>query len=208
MGAVRTSYPRFRRETKPARMELTEDDVEILRRVFRHRFIRADDLYRLFPERSPDKLSRRLTRLYRAQFLDRPIAQVDRFREGGSQSMVYGLDAGGARYLSEAEGASIRSGDWKARNRAYTRENLDHTLSITRFLVDMELACRAREDVSLITFEEILAGAPEETRKAALPGRWRVLVRWAERAGRCARCDLRASCPQARREFGAFFRVP
>jgi hypothetical protein len=183
VGAVRTSHPRFRRQAPAPRIDLTSDDIEILRRVFRHRFIRAEDLYRLFPDRSPDKLSRRLTSLYRNQFLDRPIAQVDRFREGGSQSMVYGLDTAGARYLAENEGLSIRSGDWKARNRAYTRENLDHTLATTRFLVDLELACRARPDISFIPFEEILASAPEETRNSALPGRWRVPVRWADRSG-------------------------
>ena len=89
MGASRASFPRFRREGTAPRIELTADDIEILRRVHRHRFIRADDIYRLFPERSRDHLSRRLAGLYRNQFLDRPIAQVDRFQEGGgSQPFV------------------------------------------------------------------------------------------------------------------------
>lgn len=179
MGAVRRSYPRFRRDgTTTQRVELTADDVAILRHVYRHRFVRADDLYRLFPERSHDKLSRRLTRLYRSQLIDRPIAQVDRYREGGSRALVYGLDNGGARYLKEAIGVSISAADWRARNRSYTRENLEHTLAVSRFLIDLELACAARQGVSLITLDEILASAPEKTRRLAQPGRWSVPLRW------------------------------
>jgi len=148
-------------------MELTDDDVDILRRVFRHRFVRADDLYRLYADRSPDKLSRRLMRLYRNGYLDRPIAQVDRYRAGGSQPMVYGLDSKGARLLSERFGAPVGSGDWKSRNRSYTRENLDHTLAVAGFLIGLELACRLRDDLSLIHAEEIGGAA-----------RWNVPVTW------------------------------
>ena len=164
-------------------MALTADDIEILSRVFRYRFVRADDLYRLFPDRSPDRLSRRLTWLYRNQYLDRPIAQIDRFRSGGSQAFVYGLDNAGARLLAERLGLSITSGEWKARNRTYTRENLDHTLSIARFMVDLELACRRSGNVELISFDEVLADAPERTRRRPQPGRWPVPVRWADASG-------------------------
>lgn len=170
MGAVRKSHPRFARAADAPRIELTDDDIDILRRVFRHRFLRADDLYRLYPGRSPDKLSRRLMRLYRSGFLDRPIAQVDRYRAGGSQPMVYGLDTAGARLLAERCGVSVGSGDWKSRNRTYTRENLDHTLAVATFLVDLELACRERENLSLIQPEEIIGNAPA--------ARWAVPVSW------------------------------
>jgi hypothetical protein len=183
MGEPRVSYPRFRRTSAAPRLELTDDDIEILRRVFRYRFVRADDLYRLFDQRSPDKLSRRLVRLYRNHYLDRPIAQVDRYREGGSRALVYGLDNAGARFIAESLGYSVTSGDWKSRNRTYTRENLDHTLAVTRFLIDLELACRNRSDVDLIPFEEIVESAPERTRRLPQPGRWSVPVRWGDASG-------------------------
>ena len=183
MGEERTSFPRFRRAGTAPRIALTDDDVEILRRVFRYRFVRADDLYRLFDQRSPDKISRRLVRLYRNHYLDRPIAQVDRYREGGSRAMVYGLDNAGARFIAESLGLSVTSGEWKSRNRSYTRENLDHTLSITRFLVDLELACRSRPDVELLPFDEIMESAPEGTRRLSQPGRWQVPVRWGDASG-------------------------
>ncbi len=130
MATTRNSHPRFKRSGDPPPLRLTPDDEAILQLVFRHRFLRADDLYRLFPERSPDRLSRRLMQLYRAGFLDRPIAQVDRFRAGGSQSLVYGLDNAGARYLKETRNVPISVANWQARNRSYVRESLEHTVSV------------------------------------------------------------------------------
>jgi protein involved in plasmid replication-relaxation len=173
MGAVRASHPRFRREGKAPPIELTKDDAAILHRVFRHRFIRADDLYRLFGDRSADRLSRRL----RNEFLDRPIAQIDRYHVGGSRALVYGLGNAGARYLKE-QGLSIGATDWRSRNRTYTRENLDHTLAVSRFLIDLELACRERPELELIPFEEILARSPEATRRSRNPMSWPVPVQW------------------------------
>ena len=178
MGAVRKSYPRFRREGGAPRIILTEDDFAILLCIYRHRFVRADDLYRLFAHRSRDRLSRRLTWLYRNQFLDRPVAQIDRFREGPTQALVYGLDNAGARVVAEQFGVPTGSADWRSRNRAFTRENLDHTLAVTRFMIDLELACRERPDLELMTFDAILANAPEATRTAPLPMRWAVPVSW------------------------------
>lgn len=178
MGTVRASYPRFRREGGVPRIVLTGDDLALLLCVYRHRFVRADDLYRLFAHRSRDRLSRRLTWLYRNQFLDRPIAQVDRFRTGASQALAYGLDNAGARVVAERFGVPTGSADWRSRNRAFTRENLEHTLAITRFMVDLELACRDRPEVRLISFDEILAASPEATQRAPLPSRWAVPVSW------------------------------
>jgi hypothetical protein len=177
VAAERASFPRFKREGGERPIELTDDDVEILRHVHRHRFIRAEDIQRLLSHRSRDKLSRRLTWLYRGRYLDRPVAQIDRFGEGGSRSLVYGLDIKGAQLLKSL-GARVGSTDWKARNRTYARENLDHTLATTEYLVGLELACRDRDDVELIQFEDILEVAPEATRHSSYPGKWSVPVQW------------------------------
>jgi hypothetical protein len=183
VGQIRASYHRFKREGEAPPILLTEDDVAVLQHVYRHRFVRSDDLYRLFPDRSPDKLSRRLVRLYRNGYLDRPIAQIDRFREGGSSALVYGLDTSGARYLKDHLNVPIGVADWKARNREYTRENLDHTLAVATFMIDLEIACRAHPAIELISFEEILADAPAETRRSQKPGGWLVPLRYGDAAG-------------------------
>jgi len=91
---------------------------------------------------------------------------------------VYGLDSAGARYLKEKAGVPIGASDWRSRNRSFKRENLDHTLAVSHFLIDVELACRARGSVKLIPFEDIVAHAPEETKRSANPSRWEVPVQF------------------------------
>ena len=151
--------------------------MEILRHVYRHRFLRSEDLYALMG-RSQDRLSRRLTTLFRAEYLDRPSAQIDRFRSGGMQPFVYGLGALGAKYLKEVAGMPVGSTDWRARNRSYTRENMEHTLAVSRFLVQLELACRASGAPEFVCFEDILRAAPEPTRRSSQPMAWPVNVQW------------------------------
>jgi hypothetical protein len=51
-------------------------------------------------------------------------------------------------------------------------------LAVTRFLVDLELACRDRADLTLIPFEEMLASAPEATRRSKRPDAWAVPIQW------------------------------
>ncbi len=80
--------------------------------------------------------------------------------------------------MKETLGVSIGATDWRSRNRTYTRENLDHTLAVSRFLIDLEIACRTRSDLSLITFEDILAASPEVTRRSRFPMSWSVPVQW------------------------------
>ncbi|MEI9996401.1 MAG: replication-relaxation family protein [Rhizomicrobium sp.] len=174
----RASRPRFKRVGEPERIELTDDDIAILKWVWKLRFVRADDLHRLFDGRSSDKLSRRLMRLYRSGILDRPLAQIDRYHQGGSKALVYGLDNAGAKYLKDELEVPVTGSDWRGRNRSYTRENLDHTLAVSRFMIDLELLCRKRPELSVISFEEILARAPESTRRSSHPGRWRVDLRY------------------------------
>lgn len=178
MGTIRQSFPRFRRDGEAPRIALTEDDTLLLQHVFRHRFVRTDDLYRLFPNRSAEKISRRLMRLYRNGFLDRPIAQIDHFRGGGSQPLVYGLDNAGARYLAENRAIMVRIDDWKARNRSYTRENLDHTLAISKFMIDMELACAAQEHIDFVRLEDMITQASAGTGALAQSARWSVSLPW------------------------------
>lgn len=178
MATKRASHPRFRRQGESSRIELTADDTAILRCVYRHRFVDAECLYRLFPGRSADRISRRLTLLFRNEFLDRPVAQIDRFGEGGSRPLVYGLGNAGARFLKERRATPIGKTDWRSRNKTFTRESLDHTLAVSRFLIDLELACRAHAQSELIPFDEILAKAPDHTRRMANPSSWSINVQW------------------------------
>src|ERR1700733_277021 len=89
-----TRLPRFRRASEPPAFRLTDDDVEIIRQVARHRLIRSTQIAELVG-RSLHSTNDRLSRLFHAGYVDRPRAQLD-YYPTGSAPMVYALaDRGG-----------------------------------------------------------------------------------------------------------------
>ena len=71
-----TRRPRFRRASEPPAFRLTDDDVEIVRQLARHRFLRSTHIAALVG-RSLDRTNDRLSRLFHAGYIDRPRAQLD-----------------------------------------------------------------------------------------------------------------------------------
>src|SRR5882762_8989594 len=98
MGSLR--LPRFKRAPTVAPIQLTERDREIVRLVHRHRFLRSSHIIALVGD-SAQHLLRRLQLLFHHGFLERPRAQLDYFRTGGSRLMAYGLGNKGAKFLKE-----------------------------------------------------------------------------------------------------------
>src|ERR1700674_3578342 len=95
--------PRFVRASEPPPFRLTVDDVEIVRLVARHRFLRSTHIAGLVG-RSLDRTNDRLHRLFHAGYLDRPRAQLDYYPTSGSSPYVYALADRGARLLIEHDG--------------------------------------------------------------------------------------------------------
>ena len=87
---TQTRRPRFRRAAEPPPFRLTDDDVEIVRVVARHRLIRSTHIAALVG-RSLDRTNDRLMRLFHAGYVDRPRAQLDRFPTSGSAHYIYAL---------------------------------------------------------------------------------------------------------------------
>jgi len=163
--------PRFER-AKVAGIKLTPRDLEILRAVHRHRLLRSTHLIALL-DGSPQTTLRRLQLLFHHGYLDRPAAQLDWYAQG-SEPMVYALGNRGAAVLAAKgeRGGALR---WdKSRN--VSRQFLRHTLAVAEVMVAFEVACRDTEGVEFIRPEEILAAAPDETRRLRLPFRWQVEV--------------------------------
>src|SRR5204863_7736057 len=86
----KTRTPRRRRAAEPPPFHLTDDDVEIVRVVARHRLIRSTHIAALVG-RSLDRTNDRLMRLFHAGYIDRPRAQLDRFPSSGSAHYIYAL---------------------------------------------------------------------------------------------------------------------
>jgi|SRR6185295_5735507 len=174
MSHPQTRRPRF--ERVPVRsIVLTPRDLDILRAVHRHRLLRSTHLVALLGG-SRQATLRRLQLLFHHGYLDRPPMQLDWYVRG-SEPLVYALGNQGAEVL-EAEGEVRRGGvRWDTKNRNVSRVFLHHTLAVAEVMVAFEVACRSRERVRFIPPEEVLAGAPAETRRLRLPFRWQIEVR-------------------------------
>lgn len=174
MLEVQPRRPRF--ERSPIRpMVLTPRDLLILRAVHRHRLLRSTQLIAL-SDGSRQTTLRRLQLLFHHGYLDRPPMQLDWYARG-SEPLVYALGNRGAELL-EARGLFRRGGiRWDTKRRNVSRVFLHHTLAVAEVMVAFEIAGRRREGVRFIPPEEVLAGAPPETRRLRLPFRWQVEVR-------------------------------
>lgn len=154
---------RYERTKERPSISLTDDDDAILLHVYRHRLIDANQLRQLFPNRSAQKLGRRLTDLYDAGYIERPQLQRERPRRpgGGSWPEVYALDRLGAERVRSAERPVSVKG-WKQKNERIRGASIAHTVNTTQFMVDVECATREEGHVGFIHGEDI----PRRDRKA------------------------------------------
>jgi hypothetical protein len=125
---------------------------------------------------SPQTLVRRLQLLFHNQYLDRPREQIEFYTYAGSRPIIYGLGNRGADVLAERFGLPRGKVNWTAKNKAVGPIFLEHTLLTADFMVALELACRHHGRVRLIEAEDILAQAPEATRRRKNPLGWNVAV--------------------------------
>lgn len=96
MTATQQRLPRFKRAPEAAgSFQFTPRDLELLRNIAEHRFIKSEWLVKLVGG-SRQQVLRRLNLLYHHGYLDRPHCQLDYYHQGGSRSMIYGLASRGA----------------------------------------------------------------------------------------------------------------
>src|SRR5438046_1354813 len=146
--------PRFRRAAAPPPFRLTEDDVEIIRQVARHRLIRSTHIAALVG-RSLDRTNDRLMRLFHAGYIDRPRAQLDRFPSSGSAHYIYALADRGVRLLREEDGVEFRNPEWSRKNREAGRPFIEHQIEIVNFQIALQRAVAQRGDVRLIPAQDM-----------------------------------------------------
>jgi len=160
---------RFTRVSLPP-FELQDRDTEIIRQVFKHRFLRTSHLTALV-EGSDQQISRRLQILYHNQFLDRP--RIQSVRTAANRELTHALGNRGADLLARLSGTPRDKIDWTDKNNVKDKF-YEHTLMVADVMVGMELSCRRHGTVALIEPEEILAQAPLATRTRKEPYSWKV----------------------------------
>jgi hypothetical protein len=156
--AVATRRPRFHRASASPAFRVTEDDIEIIRHVARHRFLRSTHIAAL-AGRSIDRTNDRLCHLYHAGYIDRPRAQLDYYPTAGSAPMVYALADRGARLLRERGESDLSGIDWGRKNLEAGRPFIDHQLEIADFEVAAQLSAE-RSGYHYANAEEVLARLP------------------------------------------------
>ena len=171
---------RFVREAADA-LQLTARDIELVRFVAEHRFLRSTHLSELC-EAPHKKVRERLTSLFHAGYLDRPRAQFDHYREGGgSAPIVYALANRGAQLLAKHKGADGEHLDWGRKNDLAGRQFILHTLAIADLHVALQRAIRTRAGFQLLEPDDLLRMAPAETQRRHRPWTWHTKVRHNDR---------------------------
>src|SRR5438132_1970087 len=163
---AQTRRPRFRRASEPPPFRLTDDDVEIVRVIARHRLIRSTHIAALVG-RSLDRTNDRLMRLFHAGYIDRPRAQLDRFPSSGSAHYIYALADRGVRLLREEDGVKFRNAEWSRKNREAHRPFIEHQIEIVDFQVALQRAVAQRNDVRLISADGMNAAASRQPMQAS-----------------------------------------
>ncbi|MEE9165520.1 MAG: replication-relaxation family protein [Nitrospinota bacterium] len=158
--------PRFQR-VNTINFRLQERDIEIVRQVYKHRFLNSEHIKALV--RGSDKvILKRLQILYHNHYLDRPRQQIQ-YYEAGSQPMIYGLGNKGADLISERFNVPRTKVDWTSKNREAKSIFLYHTLDVSDFMICLELACRERGNIKLIESDEIISNTPKQTQNQKNP---------------------------------------
>lgn len=134
--------PRNKRTAGVPRIIVQKRDTEIILAVYENRFLKRDQLERLFFN-TMSACNQRLFKLYQHKFLDRLFLPV----EIGSSQAVYALDRLGAQVVSANLGGPV---SWKRKENKVEYLFLEHTVGVSEFNVSLQVALRGRDDVGCL----------------------------------------------------------
>lgn len=159
---------RMSRRASDKRIELTPRDLEIFRLLARYRYLRSTYIHALVGGKSQKRLIEQLGHLYHeGGYLDRPAQQWQAIN-ARYMPVVYELGEAGSRALEAAGSSEAGSSlELKAHHREHRQFN--HELMICEILGSIELGTRADAALRFIPSHEVLAKAPETTRRLANP---------------------------------------
>jgi len=143
---------RFQRD-RSVSVNLTHRDREIIKWVYRHRFLSSEQISLLIGG-SHQGILRRLNLLYHTGYLDRP--QKQKFAFGNNHCLIYGLGNRGVREIASAFDLPVGTVDWSRKNRDAKEIFLKHTLMVSRILTVFRLACRNRNGIEFIEPERLI----------------------------------------------------
>lgn len=129
-----------------ARIQPTERDAQVLEALYRYGPLTTEHITELAfsgikLERTRKNKSRdRLRKLFDHGYVDRD--QLPRKDWESKKPLIYFLGRKGAEYLAARRNVSITDLGWKQSDNKVKPIALNHTIAVTDFMVNLELACR------------------------------------------------------------------
>jgi hypothetical protein len=159
---------RMHRTSSGKRVELTERDIELFELLNRYHFLRSNFMYAFLGGNSETRFKERLGHLYHdGRYINRPEQQWQ-FANCRYMPVVHELDDRGEQVL---RGRGLIQSDSpllkKGRMGAYRQ--FAHELMICDCMASIELGVRQNQNLRFISWQEIIAKAPESTRKLDNP---------------------------------------
>ena len=154
----------MRRISSGKRIELTGRDIELFELLNRYRFLRSNFLCAFLGGDSATRFKERLGHLYHdGRYINRPEQQWQ-FANSRHMPVVYELDDRGEQVLRERGLIHSYSPLLKKGRRGAYRQ-FAHELMICDCMASIELGVRQDPSLRFISWQEIVAKAPESTRK-------------------------------------------
>jgi len=146
--------PKFNRKAERSpKVEVQSRDIDILKLIYQYRFLNSDHIRALMIGHNKKAITQRLTKLFRAGYLDRPLEQVRfyyKYEQQGSSPIIYALGQRGAQVLSERGYQLINSLDWSRKNKEIRERNLFHDLGVAGFGVILRIAIEKMANINLL----------------------------------------------------------
>jgi len=159
---------RMRRISSGRRIELIARDVDLFKLLYRYQYLRSDFLYAFLGGESPTRFKQRLGQLYHdGRFINRPEQQWQ-FANCRCMPLVYELDLRGEQVLHD-HGLLVHDSPLLKRGRMGACRQFAHQLMICDCLASIELGVRQHPSLRFISWQEILAKAPTQTRALENP---------------------------------------
>ena len=164
---------RFERDPHAKEFPKTKEDVLILKHLHTHRFL-TTSLVIALDQRSDRIVKNRLRKLYDGHYIDKPPQQLEFYKSpgDGNRDHIYALDNKGARLLVENKFIELRRFEYPKLNARAKNYYIEHTLLEAEFMVALELTVQKRDDVRIVSEDEIFAKAPSATRNLPRPFTW------------------------------------
>lgn len=160
---------RFARNPTGKRIVLTERDREILRLLYRYRYLRAPQLVAFLEPKSEKRFIERLGDLFHETgLINRPKAQWRTF-DPRCMPMVYELSPKGRRLLQSEDHLLHRVTTFAQANAPSRAPQFDHAMMIVDALFEIELQTRTEPNQRFVPVGEILERAPEVERSNGHP---------------------------------------